>query len=237
MQPQSSTSDPFALQHDDDPFATSAISELERQNNPLLENQSPSGSTNNNANINKDDYDDTSDTIDEPIYKTIMRDLTNIGRKIALVLVPVRDEQKIQRELRNWDLWGPLLLCIVLAFTLGFSAKETQKGAVFGGVFVIIWLGSGIVTLNGQLLGGTISFFQSVCVLGYCVFPLVLCSVAFIFLESFTIRFFVVLCCVIWCCITSTLVLTHSVKPKRKLLSMYPVILYYIFIGWLVFVQ
>ena len=33
-------------------------------------------------------------------------------------------------------------------------------------VFVIVWVGSLIVTLNTKLLGGNISFFQSVCVLG-----------------------------------------------------------------------
>jgi CHASE2 domain-containing sensor protein len=32
------------------------------------------------------------------------------------------------------------------------------------------------VTLNGQLLGGRLSFFQSVCVLGYSIFPLVVIS-------------------------------------------------------------
>jgi len=39
-------------------------------------------------------------------------------------------------------------------------------------VFVVVWAGAAIVTLNAQLLGGRISFFQSVCVLGYSIFPL-----------------------------------------------------------------
>jgi len=47
---------------------------------------------------------------------------------------------------------------------------------VFAGVFVIVWLGSGVVTINAQLLGGNISFLQSVCVLGYCIAPLALAS-------------------------------------------------------------
>jgi len=45
---------------------------------------------------------------------------------------------------------------------------------VFAAVFVIVWFGAAAVTVNAQLLGGTISFFQSVCILGYCVFPLTL---------------------------------------------------------------
>lgn len=47
---------------------------------------------------------------------------------------------------------------------------------VFATVFVIVWVGAAAVTLNAQLLGGSISFFQSVCILGYCVFPLTLSS-------------------------------------------------------------
>jgi hypothetical protein len=39
-------------------------------------------------------------------------------------------------------------------------------GPAFAEVFVIVWLGSLVVTLNTKLLGGHISFFQSVCVLG-----------------------------------------------------------------------
>ena len=45
-------------------------------------------------------------------------------------------------------------------------------GPEFAEVFVIVWIGALIVTLNIKVLGGTISFFQSVCVLGYCLLPL-----------------------------------------------------------------
>jgi uncharacterized membrane protein YhdT len=55
---------------------------------------------------------------------------------------------------------------------------------VFAAVFVIVWFGAAAVTVNAQLLGGTISFFQSVCILGYCVFPLTLSALA-CFIMSF----------------------------------------------------
>jgi hypothetical protein len=39
---------------------------------------------------------------------------------------------------------------------LGVASKDTaDSGAIFGGVFVIVWLGSAVVTVNGQLLGGS----------------------------------------------------------------------------------
>ena len=42
----------------------------------------------------------------------------------------------------------------------------------FADIFIIFWIGSIVVTVNSKLLGGHISFFQCVCVLGYCVLPL-----------------------------------------------------------------
>lgn len=52
------------------------------------------------------------------------------------------------------DLWGPLLLCLLLASLLGLKAPNDQAPLVFAGVFVIIWCGAGVVTVNGKLLGG-----------------------------------------------------------------------------------
>lgn len=52
------------------------------------------------------------------------------------------------------------------------SDNMNDGGPQFAEVFVIVWIGAMIVTLNSKLLGGNISFFQSVCVLGYCLTPL-----------------------------------------------------------------
>ena len=57
------------------------------------------------------------------------------------------------------------------------GANDTSKGAVFAASFIIPWLGAGVVTANSALLGGKISFFQSICLLGYCVFPLALAAI------------------------------------------------------------
>ena len=59
------------------------------------------------------------------------------------------------------DLWGPLVLCLLLSIILSFNAPDDQKALVFAAVFVIVWLGSAIVTVNALLLGGNLSFFQT----------------------------------------------------------------------------
>lgn len=59
--------------------------------------------------------------------------------------------------LRDWDLWGPLIFCLLLSMLLSFSprAQPEQKDAIFSGVFAMIWLGEAIVTLQIRLLGGS----------------------------------------------------------------------------------
>jgi hypothetical protein len=56
--------------------------------------------------------------------------------------------------LRDWDLWGPLIFCLLLSVLLSFTARAEQRDAVFSGVFAMIWLGEAVVTLQIKLLGG-----------------------------------------------------------------------------------
>lgn len=59
--------------------------------------------------------------------------------------------------LRDWDLWGPLVFCLLLSMFLSFTARSEQTGAVFSGVFAMIWLGEAVVTTQLKLLGGNMS--------------------------------------------------------------------------------
>jgi protein YIPF6 len=68
-----------------------------------------------------------------------------------------------------------------------------------------MWVGAGVVTVNGQLLGGRLSFFQSVCLLGYCVFPILISAAAcFAYNEFVTpklaviLRFVTVVIALLW---------------------------------------
>lgn len=55
-------------------------------------------------------------TLDEPVWTTISRDLKKVATKLKHVLVPVGGQQSATLiELRDWDLWGPLLLCLALS--------------------------------------------------------------------------------------------------------------------------
>ncbi|XP_031136166.1 protein YIPF6 [Sander lucioperca] len=183
--------------------------------------------------------DEEFSTLDEPVKETILRDLRAVGNKFIHVLYPKRSTAL----LRDWDLWGPLLLCVTLALLLqgGAADSDDQGGPQFAEVFVIIWFGSIIITLNSKLLGGTISFFQSLCVLGYCILPLtVAMAVCRIVLVggsgtvSFAVRLVVVTASFGWSTFASTAFLTDSQPAERKALVVYPVFLFYFVIGWMI---
>ncbi len=77
------------------------------------------------------------------------------------------------------------------------TALKDQGPAVFSATYFIIWAGSAVVTINSQLLGGTLSFYQTVCILGYCIFPLVLVSL-FTWMIPYFIKFILVLVAFLW---------------------------------------
>ena len=56
-----------------------------------------------------------------------------------------------------------------------------------------------MLTLNARLLGSKVSLFQNVCVIGYCLFPLIVSSMFMgIAMLPNIIKFFVNIACVVW---------------------------------------
>eukprot|EP00916_Digyalum_oweni_P002718 GHVL01005073.1.p1 GENE.GHVL01005073.1~~GHVL01005073.1.p1 ORF type:complete len:175 (+),score=17.78 GHVL01005073.1:23-547(+) len=158
-------------------------------------------------------------TLDEPVKNTILRDLTSIWDKLYYVLLPKSRNDK-GAGLRQWDLWGPLLLCLALSIILSLKASAGEAGRVFGMVYVIVWVGSGVVTLNALLLGGKISFFQSVCVLGYCIFPLDLAALICFFVPILLVKAFVVIIGFVWATGASVGFMSELVPEDRRLLGL-----------------
>ncbi|KAI8329059.1 Yip1 domain-containing protein [Chlamydoabsidia padenii] len=175
------------------------------------------------------------DTLDEPVSVTILRDLKKVANKMLQVLHPKGD----RHVLRDWDLWGPLLLCLSLAITLSTRAPADQSVSIFTGVFVIVWLGAAVVTVNAKLLGGAVSFFQSVCVIGYCLFPLVAASIVSIFIHLIWVRLPIAVVTFTWSTYASVGFLSESQinLNNRRALTVYPLCLFYMVISWLILVS
>ncbi|XP_015752960.1 PREDICTED: protein YIPF6-like [Acropora digitifera] len=184
--------------------------------------------------------DEGPSTLDEPVAETLKRDLRAVGKKFFHVLIP----RQSKSLLRDWDLWGPLILCVLLAMMLQGHAvvnSTNDGGPQFAEVFVVVWVGSLIITVNSKLLGGTISFFQSVCVLGYCILPLnvalIVCRLILLAKHTtalFIVRFIVVILGFAWSTFASVKFLGDSQPNNRKALAVYPIGLFYFVIGWMI---
>lgn len=208
-------------------------------------------------------------TLDEPVMETIMRDVRSVIGKLKVVLLPLdrrptfgdvgysgvsqsdgvdtsgqlemsANEQTVIQQLKDWDLWGPLLVCLVLAVLLSFRAPSDQASLVFASVFTVVWVGSAVVTINAQLLGGTISFFQSVCVLGYCIFPMTCAAFVIDFLNltwfASWVWFDLILIGVafLWATRASSVFIGLYVTKERRFLAVFPVLFFYVFLGWMI---
>ncbi len=105
---------------------------------------------------------DVVSTLDEPVMATIARDLKAVGYKFGHVFFP----KKSNLLLKDWDLWGPLSLCIFLAILLQGNSSIDENAPEFASLFALFTVGAIVVTVNTRLLSGKISFLQSICVLG-----------------------------------------------------------------------
>ncbi|PAA55603.1 hypothetical protein BOX15_Mlig029922g4 [Macrostomum lignano] len=220
-------------------------------------------------------------TIDEPVRATILRDVKAIGNKFLLVFVP----RSSRALIKDWDLWGPLILCTILALLLqGHSSSSSSSsashdgGPQFAQVFIIYWAGAAAVTLNAQLLSQSNSssgtkpapsqrppgFLQSVCVLGYCVLPLLLALIfsqlavlvipSGAFLVSFILRCLFTAASLVWSVYSASVAFLPVAESataaaeadaasnpqqrvlfaNRRFLVAYPIGLFYIVLAWLV---
>ncbi|KAG6445693.1 hypothetical protein O3G_MSEX004062 [Manduca sexta] len=170
----------------------------------------------------------------------LLRDLRAVGNKFYHVLIP-REKSSLLKE---WDLWGPLLLCTLMATILQGAERVNDikdGGPEFAQVFVLVWIGAAVVTLNSKLLGGNISFFQSVCVLGYCLLPiamsLIICRIILFSTQTtflFFLRFAISMTGFLWATYAATKFLGDSQPEGKKALAVYPICLFYFILSWLV---
>lgn len=112
-------------------------------------------------------------TLDEAITKSIKRDLKMILEKAKIAMLPFKANKEGQDKLKEWDFWGPLIFCFLLGIFISLGKKTDQNGLVFISIFLLVWIGGLIVSLNSQFLGVKLSIYQCISILGYCMFAIV----------------------------------------------------------------
>jgi len=177
-------------------------------------------------------------TLDEPILQTISRDLTAVGRKMLGALMPTPSKNLLMKE---WDLWGPLILCTYIGLML--QGMDDSSGYQFTELFILVCLGTAAVTY--QLIyvsNAKLSVFQSVCVLGYSLGPLAVAVTLFELMNLFGLKkgttffhFLVVIGAVVWSTYASTKTLGNAVPGEKQYMKLAPVIVYFSLVGLLIF--
>jgi hypothetical protein len=157
--------------------------------------------------------------------------------------------------LRDWDLWGPLIFCLLLSLFLSWGAKGDQKDLVFSGVFALVWIGEAVVTLQIKLLGGNMyvylshlptepiltcpsAFFQSISIIGYTLFPLVIASILSAVGIPVIVRVPVYLVLIAWSLAAGVSIMGGSgVVRNRVGIAVYPLFVFYVALGCLCFIS
>jgi protein YIPF6 len=135
------------------------------------------------------------------------------------------------------DLWGPMTFTLALAVLLSVGAAKPSS--TFSLVFALLSIGAIALTVNAVLLGGTIGFFQSLCLLGYCLFPLDAAALLCLILgpAASLAKWIVVPVAVGWASWASVPFIAGAVPPRRRALAVYPLCLLYTAVGWLTVVR
>ncbi|XP_060198697.1 protein YIP4b-like [Lycium barbarum] len=172
-------------------------------------------------------------TLTEPVWDTVKRDLSRIVSNLKLVVFPNPYREDPGKALRDWDLWGPFFFIVFLGLTLSWSAS-VKKSEVFAVAFALLAAGAVILTLNVLLLGGHIIFFQSLSLLGYCLFPLDVGAFICMLKDNVILKVVVVCVALAWSSWAAYPFMSTAVNPRRKALALYPVVLMYVSVGFLI---
>ncbi|CAN1326499.1 Protein YIP4a [Linum perenne] len=147
-------------------------------------------------------------TLTEPVWDTVKRDLSRIVSNLKLVVFPNPFREDPGKALRDWDLWGPFFFIVFLGLFLSWSASFKK--------------------------GGQIIFFQSLSLLGYCLFPLDVGALICMLQDNVILKIVVVCVTLGWSSWAAYPFMSSAVNPRRKALALYPVLLMYVSVGFLI---
>lgn len=82
--------------------------------------------------------------------------------------------------------------------------------------------------------GGHIIFFQSLSLLGYCLFPLDIGALICLLKDNVILKIIVVSVALAWSSWAAYPFMSTAVNPRRKALALYPVFLMYVSVGFLI---
>lgn len=141
------------------------------------------------------------------------------------------------RKIRDWDLWGPLVINLLLSLVITYmqsrslNSGEHNSSATFSAAFTLIWASLAVLAVNIQLLtpvpqklenGGVsdgvvgLSFFQCVSLLSYAMFPVLLGGILSAFIPFRFVKMLVNIAMLAWSLLCTWLIVAIVSNCKRK---------------------
>ena len=165
-------------------------------------------------------------TLNESILTSLLRDLLKIILKIKFVLNPFSKNDILNKEILDWDLWGPLIFTILLSFFQTSIHKQNQ----FMLIFFIFWIGAFVIYLNGRMIGCKLSYYCFSCLLGYSLVPFIIFSIPMVLFKVHRFfKFFFSLISVVWSNYISFAFIKGKVEGNKIFLMMYPIGIFFVF--------
>ena len=157
----------------------------------------------------------------------------------------IENDIKYQQLFKDWDLWGPLLFCLLLATLLSLQIDVSNQGITFGFIFSFVWIGAVVTSLNASLCRVPFPVFPTVCILGYCIAPLcinalIICLISLPVRSATVTPIWLILikallsifACV-WSCSAALSFLEYLTPEDKKELILFPIVLFFVFLTWI----
>ena len=137
-----------------------------------------------------------------------------------------------------------VLLLVIASFSLfiqSYFERQTVCVMLKGGVpnhsqqYTLMNEGKYLtVFISSKFQGGHIIFFQSLSLLGYCLFPLDVGALICMLKDNVIVKVVVVCVTLAWSSWAAYPFMSSAVNPRRKALALYPVFLMYVSVGFLI---
>ncbi|KAL5464156.1 hypothetical protein EMCRGX_G033125 [Ephydatia muelleri] len=166
------------------------------------------------------------DEENKPLLEELDIDPRDIYYKIRCVLLPLSSLGLNRNVIRdNPDFWGPLFVVLTFALVSIYGQFKVVSWVI------TIWIfGSALTFVLARVLGGEVTYSQTLGVVGYSLLPLVVVAPFVSVFHSIVWIGFLIKCVgVIWAAYSAGSLLAQEELRHKKPLLLYPVFLLYVY--------
>lgn len=177
------------------------------------------------------DYEEEDDDEEEeqlPLLEELDINPADILIKVKAALIPLHKKGSTDRTMirDNPDFWGPL--GVVLAYSMLSMVGQFR---VVSWILTIWIFGSLLVFLLARVIGGEVTFSQTLSVIGYSVLPLIITGLLLpLFRGFYYISLLLTLHGVVWGAYGAASLLAIEELSKKRILLIYPIFLLYVYL-------